>query len=149
MKLKTEQDLTCTDLEVTVKYAKKDKTFNRIITYLQSIDVQIKCDSENREHMVNVSDIFYIESVDKQTFVYLEKTVYHTQFRLYQLIDQLKDCGFIQISKSCLLNINTLDYIRPLFNSKMEAMLKNGEKVYINRNYLNRVKQALKSMNEG
>lgn len=149
MKLKTEQDLTCTDLEVTVKYAKKDKTFNRIMTYLQSVDVQIKCDSESTEHMVNASDIFYIESVDKQTFVYLEKAVYHTQLRLYQLIDQLKDCGFIQINKSCLLNINTLDYIRPLLNSKMEATLKNGEKVYINRNYLNRVKQALKSINEG
>lgn len=49
----------------------------------------------------------------------------------------------MQISKSCVLNINALDSIRPLFNSRMEATLKNGEKVNINRNYLNGVKNAL------
>ena len=49
----------------------------------------------------------------------------------------------MQISKSCILNINTLESIRPLFNSRMEATLKNGEKVNINRNYLNGVKKAL------
>lgn len=93
--------------------------------------------------MINILDIYYIESVDKKTFVYLENTVYRTDFRLYQLKDKLRAYGFVQISKSCILNINTLESIRPLFNSRMEATLKNGEKVNINRNYLNGVKKAL------
>ena len=59
------------------------------------------------------------------------------------LKDKLRAYGFVQISKSCILNINTLESIRPLFNSRMEATLKNGEKVNINRNYLNGVKNAL------
>ncbi len=93
--------------------------------------------------MINILDIYYIESVDKKTFVYLENAVYRTDFRLYQLKDKLRAYGFVQISKSCILNINTLESIRPLFNSRMEATLKNGEKVNINRNYLNGVKNAL------
>jgi DNA-binding LytR/AlgR family response regulator len=93
--------------------------------------------------MVNILDIYYIESVDKKTFVYLENAVYRTDFRLYQLKSKLQTYGFVQISKSCILNINVLDSIRPLFNSRMEAALKNGEKVNINRNYLNGVKKAL------
>ena len=34
---------------------------------------------------VNVSDIFYIESIDKSAVVYCEKEKYKTKFRLNQL----------------------------------------------------------------
>ena len=143
MKIKTEQDLSCNEIEVIIKYPQKDKQVNRIIDFLQSFDMQIKCAGDNTEQMINILDIYYIESVDKKTFVYLENAVYRTDFRLYQLKDKLRAYGFVQISKSCILNINTLQSIRPLFNSRMEATLKNGEKVNINRNYLNGVKNAL------
>ncbi len=143
MKIKTEQDLSCNEIEVIIKYPQKDKQVNRIIDFLQSFDMQIKCAGDNVEQMINILDIYYIESVDKKTFVYLENAVYRTDFRLYQLKDKLRAYGFVQISKSCILNINTLESIRPLFNSRMEATLKNGEKVNINRNYLNGVKNAL------
>jgi len=148
MKIKTEQDLSCGEIEVTIKYPQKSRQVNRIIDLLQSVDMQIKCDNENAERMINVSDIYYIESVDKKTFVYLEKSVYHTDFRLYQLKSRLQGHGFVQISKSCILNINALESIRPLFNSRMEAALKNGEKVYINRNYLTEIKTALRGDEE-
>lgn len=144
MKIIEKQDLTCSDVEVTIKYKRKDELVHRIITLLESTDMQLRCEREGIQRQVNVSDIYYIESVDKKSFLYLEKQVYHTELRLYQLADQLKRYGFVQISKSCILNINILESIKPIFNSRMEAILKNGEKVYINRSYLNAVKQALK-----
>lgn len=144
MKIIKKQDLTCSDVEVTIKYKQKDELVCRIITLLESADMQIRCERDGVQRQVNVSDIYYIESVDKKSFLYLEKQVYHTELRLYQLADQLKRYGFVQISKSCILNINILESIKPIFNSRMEAILKNGEKVYINRSYLNAVKQALK-----
>ncbi len=144
MKIKEEQDLSCNEIEVIIKYSQRDKQVNRIIDFLHSFDMQIKCTGDNAvEKMINILDIYYIESVDKKTFVYLENVVYRTDFRLYQLKNKLRTYGFVQISKSCILNINVLDSIRPLFNSRMEATLKNGEKVNINRNYLNGVKKAL------
>lgn len=143
MKIKPEQDLSCNEIEIIIKYPQKDRRVLRIIDFLQSFDMQIKCAGENAEKMIHIMDIFYIESVDKKTFVYLENAVYRTEFRLYQLKDKLQTYGFVQINKSCILNINALDSIRPLFNSRMEATLKNGEKVQINRNYLNEVKKAL------
>lgn len=144
MKIIEKQDLTCSDVEVTIKYKQKDELVRRIITLLESADMQLRCERDGIQRQVNVSDIYYIESVDKKSFLYLEKQVYHTELRLYQLADQLKRYGFVQISKSCILNINILESIKPIFNSRMEAILKNGEKVYINRSYLNAVKQALK-----
>ncbi len=144
MIIKLEQDLTCTDMEVTIKYGRDKENLQRIIKLLKSVTIQIKCEKDGTETMVNSSDIYYIESVDKQTFIYLEKAVYRTDFRLYQLIEQLSKYGFVQISKSCILNIHYMDSIKPLFNSRMEATLKNGERVYINRKYIGDVKQVLR-----
>lgn len=143
MRIKTEKDLSCTDIEVSVRYAEKDNKVQRIIAFLQSVEMQIKCNIDNTERMINVAEIYYIESVEKKTFVYLEKSVYHTEYRLYQLIEDLKHYGFVQISKSCILNINVMDSIKPLLNSRMEATLKNGEKVLVNRKYLGEMKKAL------
>lgn len=144
MKIKTEQDLSCKDMEITIKYAQEDRRVTRILDFLQSLDMQIRCSIDNAEQMIDIADIYYIESVDKKTFIYLEKEVCQIDFRLYQLKEKLQSSGFVQISKSCLLNINALESIRPLFNSRMEATLKNGEKVCVNRKYLKDVKKALR-----
>lgn len=144
MIIKTEQDLSCNDIEVLIRYAKINQRIKRLITLIRSFDMRIKCNEENAEHYVNVSDIFYIESVDKRTFIYLEKDVLRTDYRLYQLAEKLSDFGFVQISKSCIVNINTLESIKPLINSRMEATLQNGERLYITRKYLDDIRQALR-----
>ena len=144
MIIKTEQDLSCNDIEVLIRYAKINQQIKRLITLIRSFDMRIKCNEENAEHYVNISDIFYIESVDKRTFIYLEKDVLRTDYRLYQLAEKLSDFGFVQISKSCIVNINTLESIKPLINSRMEATLQNGERLYITRKYLDDIRQALR-----
>ncbi|EHI75006.1 LytTR family DNA-binding domain-containing protein [Streptococcus tangpeifui] len=144
MKLRIEQDASFKELEVSLKYSEKNRLVERILTFLESIDKQISCYENGVEHLVNLSDIYYIESVDKKTFVYLADDIYQTDLRLYQLLHDIQNDGFVQISKSCLLNINVLESIRPLFNSRMEATLLNGEKVIVNRRYLQAVKEALR-----
>ena len=143
--LKMEQDSTQQDVEVHIKYANMSQEVERLISLIQSVGSRIKCYLDGKEKLLNVSDIYYIESVDKRTFLYCEKEVYRTEFRLYQLKDLLSGRGFVQISKSCILNINTLDTIKPLLNNRMEAMLKNGERLYVTRKYLTMIKQELQA----
>lgn len=54
MKIKEEQDSSCKEIEVTIKYPRKCRQIDRIIDLLQSVDLQIKCDIENEERMINV-----------------------------------------------------------------------------------------------
>ncbi len=143
MKLKIEQDLTCNDIEVLIRYAKTNQRLERLITLLQSFDTQIACKEENTERFINASDIYYVESVDKQTYVYLEDHVFRTDYRLYEFMEHFSYLGFVQISKSYILNINALESIKPLINSRMEATLKNGERLFITRKYLKTIRQTL------
>lgn len=143
LRLKMKQDLSQEDIEVHIRYAKMDQDVQRLVSLIQSVDARIKCEMNGNERFVNASDIYYIESVDKKAFVYCENEVYRTEFRLYQLMEILDGLGFAQISKSCILNINTLDSIKPLLNSRMEATLKNGERLHVTRKYLTNIKREL------
>lgn len=143
MIIKLEQDFSRNDIEILIRYATMNKDVERIAAILQSADTRIKCKLDDRDKLVNTSDIYYFESVDKRTFVYCEQSVYRTESRLYQLAEDLAHLGFVQINKACILNINVLDSIKPLLNSRMEATLRNGERLYITRKYLDNIKQAL------
>lgn len=144
MIIKTRQDRNLTEIEVLVSYGEENGEVKKLLSLIHSADKQINCSNGNRQQMVNASDIHYIESVDKKTFVYLEKDVLHTEGRIYQLKEELKEAGFVQISKSCLLNLNVLESIRPLMNSRMEALLINGERILVTRKFLGEIKQALR-----
>ena len=143
MHVKLEKDLSVQGIEIYIKYAEMNKDVERIATMLQSISTRIKCMGEDSEKFTNLADIYYFESVDKVTFAYCEKEVYRTDLRLYQIVDDFAHLGFVQISRACVLNINFLDSITPLLNSRMEATLHNSERLYVTRKYLKDIKLAL------
>lgn len=143
MIVKMEEDITQKEIEVIIKYARINQMVKRIETLIRSVGQTIKCSLEDREMWINASDIYYIESVDKHTFVYCREAVYRSELRLYQLVLQLKDAGFVQVSKSCVMNLNYLEHIQPLRNSRMEAALTNGERINITRKFLPSIREKL------
>ncbi|MDR0302413.1 MAG: LytTR family transcriptional regulator [Treponema sp.] len=145
MIFKLEQDAAQNDIEIVIKYPAENKNIDDIVSFLKTFDTQIECYSRNGIKKVNVSDIYYIESKDKLAVVFCENESYQTNFRLYQINQKLKDKGFVQVSKYCILNINKLDKFKPLLNSRMEAVLTNGARIYINRNYLANIKRKFQN----
>ena len=143
MIVKLEQNELIKEIEVTITHNAEDKSVNRILSLLKTLDEKIECYLEDRQKLLNVSDIYYIESLNNETLVFCEKNKYKTKLRLYQLNEKLFSSGFIQISKYCIVNTNKLDSVRPLFNSRMEVTLLNGMRLCVTRKYLAGTKQAL------
>jgi DNA-binding LytR/AlgR family response regulator len=105
--------------------------------------MQIECSYNNSVRLINIADIYYIESENKTTTIFCEDKKIQTGFRLYQLQEKLAEKGFIQVSKYCILNINKLIEIKPLLNSRMEAIMTNGARVFISRRYLSNIRRRL------
>ncbi|HOQ16651.1 MAG: LytTR family transcriptional regulator [Epulopiscium sp.] len=143
MIVKLEEHKNQKEIEVLIKYARMSPLIKKLEKIIKSVDKTIKCTLDNSIVWVNASDIYYIEVVDKRTFVYGEKLVYETNYRLYQLLNELSDFGFVQISKSCILNIHYLDSIKPLINSRLQATLRNGEHIYVTRKYVSEIHKKL------
>jgi DNA-binding LytR/AlgR family response regulator len=143
MLLNLEQRKTHRDIEVSIIYPEKNKTVERLISFINSLSIKIEGYAEDSVKQINVPDIYYIESEDKISVIYSENEYYRTKYRLYKISEKLAGLGFVQISKYCLININKLEKIIPLSNRRMEAILKNGKRVFITRKYLYDIKKIL------
>lgn len=147
MKVTLKENITKNDIEVLIEYPEMSETVTRIEHAVKAVDNVVRClDDDGNICLIHVSDIFYFESVEKQIFLYTKDKVYRAEFQLYQYAEKLYSFGFEQISKSCILNLNTLLSVKPIFNSKMEALLENGEKVIISRNFISAIKRRLEKM---
>lgn len=88
-------------------------------------------------------EVFYFESVDNKVFLYLEREVYETKLKLYELEERLGGDNFFRASKSCIINLAKVKSVSPAFNGRFEAHLKNGERVMISRQYVPALKEKL------
>ena len=143
MILNLEHRNTHKDIEVSIIYPVKNKTVEKLVSFVNSLSLKIEGYTEDSIKQINAPDIYYIESEDKIAVIFCEKEYYRTKYRLYQISEKLAGLGFVQISKYCLININKLDKIKPLSNRRMEAIMKNGKRVFITRKYLYDIKRAL------
>jgi len=144
MILKLLQNKSQKETEVQITYSVMDKTVSRIVSLVKSAGSQLECYSGNTVKMVSISDIYYVESIDKKTIVFCDNESFNVKSRLYQIYEKLKSHGFVQISKYCIVNINKLEKITPLANSHLEAVLSNGKCLYVTRKYLTDIKRLLK-----
>jgi DNA-binding LytR/AlgR family response regulator len=94
-------------------------------------------------HRINPTDVFYIESVDNRTFLYCEREVYESKQKLYELEEALALGDFLRISKSTILNLRKVKSLMPAFSGRLEAVLRNGERVPISRHYVRELKKVL------
>ena len=63
--------------------------------------------------------------------------------KLFELEELLSPLDFVRCSKSLVVNMEKIDYLSPLFSGKLEAHLKNGEKLVISRKYVQNLRAKL------
>ncbi len=129
--------------EVIIEYRELTDGVKRVSAFVRSVDQSISCKREGKEFSIPLSDVFYIESVDKKTFVYGETEVYQTRLRLAELEKMLSHAGFVRVSKSVILNIEKLRGVKNLANSRLEAFLSNNERICVSRKYLKEIRAVL------
>lgn len=131
------------ELTVTIEYPEQNGQVTRIVQKIRSEQKTLIGSENGREYKMLMPEIFYIESVDKRTFIYTKDMVFRSEKRLYQLEEELKEFDFVKVSRSCLVNVNELVRIKALANSRLEAELSNGEKLIVSRTYIPEIKRKL------
>ena len=96
---------------------------------------------DDQSFLLPVGSIYYAESVDLKTFVYVEKTVYRSRLKLYEIEEILNESDFLRINKQTIVNIKKIKSISPAGNSRFQATLTNGERIIISRQYVPALKE--------
>lgn len=144
MKLILQEDKSLKETIIDITYSVLDRRVQKVIEIIETFPVQLEGKKEERVHLLNSLDIYYIESVDNFSFLYTESDVFESKEKLYVLENILEKSSFIRINKSTILNMDYLQSVRPLPNYRLEAKLKNEENLIISRHYLKDVKQYTK-----
>jgi len=123
----------CTDLD------------ERVLKLIQALRTEDKITGYIDDKIVKLSlkEIYYFEAVDNKVFSYTAKETYEVHKKLYEIEQAFEHTDFLRISKSVIVNVAKIAYVKPIFNGRFEAKLKNGEKVIVSRQYVLDLKKKL------
>lgn len=122
---------------------KVDSNVKEIVHFIKSRQGSIDVKDGEMKYNIPIVDIFYVESVDDRTFIYLSSDCYETAHKLYELEEILNERRFIRISKSVIVNLLKIECVKPALNGRYLCHLTNGEDVIISRKYVPEFKEKL------
>ncbi len=143
MKIDISVDDTAADLTISIVCKQLTPEIEKIIAALRMMNHQLPARKDNEIHLLDAAQVLYIESVDRKCFIYTDGDVYESNFRLYELEQQLEECGFFRVSKSFLIHLQKIQSLKSVINRKIRITLSNGEQIIVSRQYADELKKRL------
>lgn len=129
--------------EILVKCHEVD---DKILSYVKNFELQYD-DLIGYEgdtiHRLKFVDVYYFEAVDNKVFIYCRNKIYESKQKLYELEELCGVKKFFRASKSFIVNISKIDYIKPSLSGRFNATLDNGETIVVSRQYVPLLKSKL------
>lgn len=129
--------------EIIIRCNHMDEHLLKLIYSLKAGRDKLTVLNGDKLFQVDPKDIYYFEAVDNKVFVYLEKEVYETKLKLYEIEKKYENTDFFRASKSVIINLAKMKNVSPAFNGRFEACMKNGERLGISRQYASDLKNKL------
>ena len=131
------------DIEVSISCSRLTPEIEKLLATLRILDKQLMARKGDEIYVLDVSKVIYLESVDRKTFVYTKDDIYESGLKLYELEQQLYECGFFRASKSCVIQIKYIKSLKTDINRKVRVTLENGEQIIVSRQYAEELKKKL------
>lgn len=129
--------------QVIIRCRNIDESVMQLINAMKMKCEKMAVRNDEKILQINPQDIYYFEAVDNKVFLYLDQNVYETKLKLYELEQRFAGTDFFRVSKSVILNLSKVSSFSPSFNGKFEALMKNGERIIISRQYVPSLKIKL------
>ena len=143
MKIEINVDEKIADTHIIISCKKLTPDLEKMLAMLRILDKQLAVVKGEETYILDVLKVVYIESIDRKSFVYTEDDVYESGFKLYELEQQLTECGFFRASKSCLVQLKYIKSMKADLNRRIRVTLENGEQIIVSRQYAEELKQKL------
>ena len=127
-------------------YDKIDEETSAVLERLRDTLRYIEGTFEDKKVTIALTDIFYIETVDRKTFAYTKDMCVEIKEALRDILEEYSNIGFARISKSTVVNIYKIKKIQGDINMRVIIFLKNDEKLIMNRSYKNEFYERLNKL---
>lgn len=129
--------------EILIRCYEVDDEVYEIIDKLTTEDIILLGHQNDSIHRIKLHDIYYFEAVEGKVFIYCKDNVFEVKQKLYELEELCKGKNCFRASKSTILNITKISSVYPTISGRFEAVLDNGERAVISRQYVPVLKNML------
>jgi DNA-binding LytR/AlgR family response regulator len=134
-------------LTVIIEYPEWNESVESLVRKIGRMDISFVGKTEEGSVSIGISDVYYVENVERKLFIYTEGDVYRLDGSMSDIESRIEDTALVRISRTCIMNTDHLKEIRQIRNSHLEAVMDNDEKLIVSRKYLPDIKRIFK--NEG
>ena len=131
-------------LTVIIEYPRWNEAVDILAKKIARMDIALTGRTEDRSVNISISDIYYIENVERKLFLYTAEEVYRFDGSMSDIEENIDGTGLVRISRTCIMNTDYLREIRQIKNSHLEAVMDNDEKLIVSRKYLPEIKKIFK-----
>ena len=143
MQIIVEEDPSLGETQVVIRCPQAGSQVMGLLASLRALDKKITGTKNGQTFLLEPGEVLYIDTVDKRTFLYTAGDVFETPLRLYELEERLAGHDFFRASKSAIVNFNAIKSLRPDLGGRLRLAMKNGEAVYVSRQYVPGLKKRL------
>ncbi|MGN0340886.1 MAG: LytTR family DNA-binding domain-containing protein [Lachnospira sp.] len=143
MKIEIDIDEGYSDVEVDIKAPRLTQDIEKLISLMRMIDMQIAVKKDDETYLLDIEKILYIETVERNTFVYTEDATYESDLKLYEMEQELLEQSFSRISKQSIINLKKVKSLKADINRKIRVTLVNGEQIIVSRMYSEALRKRL------
>lgn len=134
--------------ELILRYQSLTKEVERILSFMNTSQRKLIGLRGNTQVVIDISQILYIESVDRKNFVYTVNDVFQIEYSLTQMERILNTVNYFRCSKSMIINIDKIMELKSLASNRIDATLCNGEHIIISRTYASEFRKRLKGVDD-
>ena len=142
MRVQFEQVDTKEQEQALIRATEKNADIMNAIDLLENGSSGLTVTRDGNTYLCKLTQVYYIESVDKRTWVYTRDGCFESRERLYELEEKL-GMYYVRVSKSMIVNLRKIRNVSAQTGARMIAELLNGEKVVISRSYAGEIKRRL------
>ena len=143
MKIEIDIDEKYSDVKVDIKAPRLTQDIEKLISLMRMINMQIAVKKDDETDLLDIEKILYIETVERNTFVYTEDATYESDLKLYEMEQELLEQSFSRISKQSIINLKKVKSLKADINRKIRVTLVNGEQIIVSRMYSEALRKRL------
>ena len=115
----------------------------KLLAAIRILDKQITANKGDAVCLINLADVFYIEALERKTFIYTDKEVFDSEMKLYELEAALTQYDFIRVSKNTICSLRKIKSLKSEVDRKIKITMENGYQIIASRMYADELRKKL------
>ena len=115
----------------------------KLLADIRILDKQITATKGDSVCLIDLADVFYIEALERKTFIYTDKEVFDSEMKLYELEAALAQYNFIRVSKNTICSLSKIKSLKSEVDRKIKITMENGYQIIASRMYADELRKKI------